>query len=128
MHYEDSFVSCVCRSIVKVIFISTSKHKEPIWLLFQKGDEDPNSTKATEGEEATVNPMKVGERPVGDVRTAAAAALGAAAVKARHLASNEERKIKGLVAQLVETQMKKVEVKLRHVQVIFIKEERKKDF
>ena len=61
--------------------------------------------------------MKVGERPVGDVRTAAAAALGAAAVKARHLASNEERKIKGLVAQLVETQMKKVEVKLRHVQV-----------
>ncbi|XP_076339637.1 SWI/SNF complex subunit SMARCC2-like isoform X1 [Tachypleus tridentatus] len=46
--------------------------------------------------------------------TAAAAALGAAAVKAKHLASVEERKIKSLVALLVETQMKKLEIKLRH--------------
>ncbi|KAL1435622.1 hypothetical protein MTO96_001494 [Rhipicephalus appendiculatus] len=46
--------------------------------------------------------------------TAAAAALGAAAVKAKHLAAVEERKIKSLVALLVETQMKKLEIKLRH--------------
>ena len=46
--------------------------------------------------------------------TAAAAALGAAAVKAKHLAAVEERKIKSLVAFLVETQMKKLEIKLRH--------------
>ncbi|RWS24321.1 SWI/SNF complex subunit SMARCC2-like protein [Leptotrombidium deliense] len=46
--------------------------------------------------------------------TAAAAALGAAAVKAKHLAGVEERKIKSLVALLVETQMKKLEIKLRH--------------
>ena len=50
----------------------------------------------------------------GNVQTAAAAALGAAAVKARHLASVEERKIKSLVALLVETQMKKLEIKLKH--------------
>ncbi|VDN58910.1 unnamed protein product [Dracunculus medinensis] len=48
------------------------------------------------------------------IQTAAAAALGAAAVKAKHLASIEERRIKSLVAQLVETQMKKLEMKLRH--------------
>ncbi|CAD6190004.1 unnamed protein product [Caenorhabditis auriculariae] len=48
------------------------------------------------------------------VQAAAATALGAAAVKAKHLALIEERRIKSLVAQLVETQMKKLEMKLRH--------------
>ena len=46
--------------------------------------------------------------------TAAASAIGAAAVKAKHLAAVEERRIKSLVAFLVETQMKKLEIKLRH--------------
>ena len=32
----------------------------------------------------------------------------------QHLASVEERKIKSLVAMLVETQMKKLEIKLKH--------------
>ena len=41
-------------------------------------------------------------------------ALSGAAVKAKHLAAVEERKIKSLVALLVETQMKKLEIKLRH--------------
>lgn len=45
---------------------------------------------------------------------AAAAALSSAATKAKHLAAVEERKIKSLVALLVETQMKKLEIKLRH--------------
>ena len=35
-------------------------------------------------------------------------------MKSHHLASVEERKIKSLVALLVETQMKKLEIKLRH--------------
>ncbi|XP_030003412.1 SWI/SNF complex subunit SMARCC1b isoform X3 [Sphaeramia orbicularis] len=48
------------------------------------------------------------------VSTAAAAALASAATKAKHLAAVEERKIKSLVALLVETQMKKLEIKLRH--------------
>ncbi len=50
----------------------------------------------------------------GQLQSAAAAALAAAAVKAKHLAAVEERKIKSLVALLVETQMKKLEIKLRH--------------
>lgn len=59
---------------------------------------------------------KASERPPsdGNVETAAAAALAAGAVKAKHLASVEERKIKSLVALLVETQMKKLEIKLKH--------------
>ena len=48
------------------------------------------------------------------MQPAAAAALSAAPVKAKHLAAVEERKIKSLVALLVETQMKKLEIKLRH--------------
>merc|ERR1711963_1177802 len=50
----------------------------------------------------------------GQLQSAAAAALASAAVKAKHLAAVEERKIKSLVALLVETQMKKLEIKLRH--------------
>ena len=52
--------------------------------------------------------------PVLVFQSAAAAALASAAVKAKHLAAVEERKIKSLVALLVETQMKKLEIKLRH--------------
>ncbi|KAG5454919.1 SWI SNF, matrix associated, actin dependent regulator of chromatin, sub c, member 2 [Clonorchis sinensis] len=48
--------------------------------------------------------------------TAAACALAAAATKARHLASVEEKRIKGLVAQLVETQLKKLDIKLKQMQ------------
>ncbi|KAK4336860.1 hypothetical protein RND71_044016 [Anisodus tanguticus] len=50
----------------------------------------------------------------GQLTAAASAALASAAVKAKHLAAIEERKIKSLVALLVETQMKKLEIKLRH--------------
>lgn len=53
--------------------------------------------------------------PKGTLKTAAASALGAAAVKAKYMAYIEERRIKSLVAQLVETQMKKLEIKLRLV-------------
>lgn len=50
----------------------------------------------------------------GQLQSAASTALSSAAVKAKHLAAVEERKIKSLVALLVETQMKKLEIKLRH--------------
>lgn len=48
------------------------------------------------------------------VQVAAASALSSAAVKAKHLANLEERRMKSLVASLVETQMKKLELKLKH--------------
>ena len=62
------------------------------------------------------SPSTLVDRPPdeGNVKTAAAAALAAAAVKSQHLANVEERKIKSLVALLVETQMKKLDIKLRH--------------
>ncbi|GCC20088.1 hypothetical protein chiPu_0018730, partial [Chiloscyllium punctatum] len=70
-----------------------------------KKDGEPETDKKTKLE------RDIGE---GNLSTAAAAALAAAAVKAKHLAAVEERKIKSLVALLVETQMKKLEIKLRH--------------
>ncbi|MBN3278459.1 SMRC2 protein, partial [Polyodon spathula] len=65
----------------------------------------------SEGEKTNKMERDVGE---GNLATAAASALASAAVKAKHLAAVEERKIKSLVALLVETQMKKLEIKLRH--------------
>uniref|UniRef100_A0A8C1V5L3 SWI/SNF related, matrix associated, actin dependent regulator of chromatin, subfamily c, member 1a n=1 Tax=Cyprinus carpio TaxID=7962 RepID=A0A8C1V5L3_CYPCA len=69
-----------------------------------------------EGEEEKEEGKKKLELDIGEgnIATAAAAALASAATKAKHLAAVEERKIKSLVALLVETQMKKLELKLRH--------------
>lgn len=61
------------------------------------------------------------------MQMAAAAALAAAAVKAKHLAAVEERKIKSLVALLVETQMKKLEIKLRHFEELETTMERERE-
>ncbi|XP_066470356.1 SWI/SNF complex subunit SMARCC2 isoform X1 [Tiliqua scincoides] len=83
------------------------KEKEP-----KDGQEEgPKDLADPEGERKTKVERDIGE---GNLSTAAAAALAAAAVKAKHLAAVEERKIKSLVALLVETQMKKLEIKLRH--------------
>ncbi|XP_035537241.1 SWI/SNF complex subunit SMARCC1b [Morone saxatilis] len=77
-----------------------------------RGDDD-ESVGRREGD---VDDGRVMEQDLveGSVATAAAAALASAATKAKHLAAVEERKIKSLVALLVETQMKKLEIKLRH--------------
>ncbi|CAO2581915.1 SWI/SNF complex subunit SMARCC2 [Lemmus lemmus] len=83
------------------------KDKEP-----KEGQEEVlKEVVESEGERRTKVERDIGE---GNLSTAAAAALAAAAVKAKHLAAVEERKIKSLVALLVETQMKKLEIKLRH--------------
>ncbi|XP_076012995.1 SWI/SNF complex subunit SMARCC2 isoform X2 [Genypterus blacodes] len=75
------------------------------------GAEEGQREGESEGERKAKVERDVGE---GNLGTAAASALAAAAVKAKHLAAVEERKIKSLVALLVETQMKKLEIKLRH--------------
>ncbi|XP_014899391.1 SWI/SNF complex subunit SMARCC2 isoform X2 [Poecilia latipinna] len=77
----------------------------------KEGTEEGQREGETEGERKAKVERDVGE---GNLATAAASALAAAAVKAKHLAAVEERKIKSLVALLVETQMKKLEIKLRH--------------
>ncbi|KAL7830767.1 hypothetical protein SRHO_G00318940 [Serrasalmus rhombeus] len=68
----------------------------------------------TQGEDGDRGRNKELELVEANIATAAAAALASAATKAKHLAAVEERKIKSLVALLVETQMKKLEIKLRH--------------
>ncbi|XP_071776234.1 SWI/SNF complex subunit SMARCC1b [Centroberyx gerrardi] len=76
------------------------------------GDEEESAgQREGEGDEGRGMELELVE---GSVATAAAAALASAATKAKHLAAVEERKIKSLVALLVETQMKKLEIKLRH--------------
>jgi SWI/SNF related-matrix-associated actin-dependent regulator of chromatin subfamily C len=104
----------------------------------QSGDtqlitDDTSSTipKTTESDQ---DPKKLSANDINerDIKAAAASALGAAAVKAKveliitkfspmnfsfflqYLASIEERKIKSAVAQVVEMQIKKLEIKLRH--------------
>ncbi|KAK0150394.1 SWI/SNF complex subunit SMARCC2 [Merluccius polli] len=77
----------------------------------KEGAEEGARETESEGERKAKVERDVGE---GNLATAAASALAAAAVKAKHLAAVEERKIKSLVALLVETQMKKLEIKLRH--------------
>merc|ERR1711976_100860 len=77
----------------------------------EAGDEDNDKEKLKK------NSGEVGKDRLiqdGQLQSAAASALASAAVKAKHLAAVEERKIKSLVALLVETQMKKLEIKLRH--------------
>merc|ERR1712142_990096 len=77
-----------------------------------KKDEDKKDDKPAEPKK----PETAQDRLIkdGQLQGAASAALASAAVKAKHLAAVEERKIKSLVALLVETQMKKLEIKLRH--------------
>uniref|UniRef100_A0A7N5ZZY4 SWI/SNF related, matrix associated, actin dependent regulator of chromatin, subfamily c, member 2 n=1 Tax=Anabas testudineus TaxID=64144 RepID=A0A7N5ZZY4_ANATE len=77
----------------------------------KEGTEEGQRDGESDGERKAKVERDVGE---GNLATAAASALAAAAVKAKHLAAVEERKIKSLVALLVETQMKKLEIKLRH--------------
>jgi len=77
-----------------------------------KKDDDKKDEKPAEAKK----PETAQDRLIkdGQLQGAASAALASAAVKAKHLAAVEERKIKSLVALLVETQMKKLEIKLRH--------------
>ncbi|XP_018334156.1 SWI/SNF complex subunit SMARCC2 isoform X2 [Agrilus planipennis] len=86
---------------------------------------DENNEK---GEKTETSDTKT-ERVIKDaeMQSAAAAALAAAAVKAKHLAAVEERKIKSLVALLVETQMKKLEIKLRHFEELETTMERERE-
>uniref|UniRef100_A0A452T6Z0 SWI/SNF related, matrix associated, actin dependent regulator of chromatin subfamily c member 1 n=1 Tax=Ursus maritimus TaxID=29073 RepID=A0A452T6Z0_URSMA len=88
---------------------------EPEKLEEKETEENKELTDSCKERESDLGKKKVEhEISEGNVATAAAAALASAATKAKHLAAVEERKIKSLVALLVETQMKKLEIKLRH--------------
>ena len=82
----------------------------------EEEEKEKEKEKEKEEDEATAAAASEKQKLIKDaqLQAAASAALSSAAVKARHLAAAEERKIKSLVALLVETQMKKLEIKLRH--------------
>lgn len=70
------------------------------------GNKEESISKKTEAKDKVIKESQIS--------AAASAALGSAAVKAKHLADVKEREIKALVALLVETQMRKLEIKLKH--------------
>lgn len=90
-----------------------------------KTEEEEEKDEKMECESSESKPEKVIRDS--EMQSAAAAALAAAAVKAKHLAAVEERKIKSLVALLVETQMKKLEIKLRHFEELETTMERERE-
>ncbi|KAK3919431.1 SWI/SNF complex subunit SMARCC2 [Frankliniella fusca] len=105
----------------------TDKEKdEPMDIDKKEGDEDEEKKEKDEEKikDAPAKPKIVKDA---QLQSAAAAALAAAAVKAKHLAAVEERKIKSLVALLVETQMKKLEIKLRHFEELESTMERERE-
>lgn len=91
----------------------------------EKNSEEKANESSGEEKEGGVESRKIFNE--GNLQSAAGAALAAAAVKAKHLAAVEERKIKSLVALLVETQMKKLEIKLRHFEELETTMERERE-
>lgn len=91
----------------------------------EKKTDEKASESSGEEKEGGVESRKIFNE--GNLQSAAAAALAGAAVKAKHLAAVEERKIKSLVALLVETQMKKLEIKLRHFEELETTMERERE-
>lgn len=89
-----------------------------------EGDKQKDKDSTVDASKENADPKVFNE---GNLQAAAAAALAAAAVKAKHLAAVEERKIKSLVALLVETQMKKLEIKLRHFEELETTMERERE-
>ncbi|XP_062321496.1 SWI/SNF complex subunit SMARCC1 isoform X2 [Osmerus eperlanus] len=92
----------------------TDKDKEEAMETSEEDKEKEEQEGTTEEEDDEKRKKLEPDGGEGNIATAAAAALASAATKAKHLAAVEERKIKSLVALLVETQMKKLEIKLRH--------------
>uniref|UniRef100_A0A8C1QZJ2 SWI/SNF related, matrix associated, actin dependent regulator of chromatin, subfamily c, member 1a n=1 Tax=Cyprinus carpio TaxID=7962 RepID=A0A8C1QZJ2_CYPCA len=109
---------CVCVCVCMYVRTHTLLLLHFCYLVPEKDKEEDMETteEGKEGEEEKEEGKKKLELDIGEgnIATAAAAALASAATKAKHLAAVEERKIKSLVALLVETQMKKLELKLRH--------------
>ncbi|CEF61063.1 SANT/Myb domain and SWIRM domain and Homeodomain-like and Winged helix-turn-helix DNA-binding domain and SANT domain-containing protein [Strongyloides ratti] len=79
------------------------------------GSETKDSEAMETGENDSVNELAKEAKKLSDetISTAAAAALGAAAAKSKQLAVVEERKMKSLVGQIVELQIKKLDCKMK---------------
>lgn len=88
--------------------------------------EDGNNC-VDEGKQCPHSAARVAKSSSGKVKNAAATALGAAAVKAKFLADREEWEILHLAAGVVDSQIKKVEAKLRLFRELDMMLERERD-
>lgn len=75
---------------------------------------------ATNGADAAAEPAKPKEIPPGPLagKVAAATALAAAAVKAKELAAFERSRVSALMADVLAAQLRKLEAKVRHFEVL----------
>ena len=73
-----------------------------------KTDEESNNKEEKKDETSKLDPEVEKLLKEGQISAAASTALASASIKAKHLAGIEEKKIKQLVALLVETQMRKL--------------------
>lgn len=112
----------VTTNVVTTVAVIKEEVKEKDSSSTKDSEEGTTSTTTPPNEPSTQKIVKDAQ-----MQMAAAAALAAAAVKAKHLAAVEERKIKSLVALLVETQMKKLEIKLRHFEELETTMERERE-
>ncbi|KAI8579008.1 hypothetical protein K450DRAFT_175608 [Umbelopsis ramanniana AG] len=76
---------------------------------------DDDKMDEDEGEQEVPGDSKTKNLPKNEVEKVAAVALGSAAAKAKVLADNEGREIQRLVNTVVETQLKKLELKMAHL-------------
>lgn len=82
----------------------------------QQKDSSATIKESTNKDETSKKESKEKDKAIKEhqVAKAAAAVLGSVAVKAKHLAAVEERKIKSLVALINETQLKKLTIKMKY--------------
>ncbi|KAG0205502.1 hypothetical protein BGX28_002938 [Mortierella sp. GBA30] len=82
--------------------------------IAKTSEEDTEMKQEEAGPAAVDKPdTDIAGTPRSTLEKAAAAALGSAAAKAKTLADNEEREVQRLVSQVVEAQLKKMELKLQ---------------
>lgn len=77
-------------------------------------DSDQQGAGKEQDQQQQQQSLAANENKKPDLSVAAASALGATAVKAKYLASIEESKIRSMAVSLMETQQRKLELKMKH--------------
>ena len=108
-----------------------SEASKPESKVAQKSEESTegklSEEKMDEDSEVTVKKEYDPEEAKKSLTVAASTALAASAVKARHLQGLEERRIKSLVAIVIETQMKKLDMKMKYFEELESMIEKERD-
>ncbi|CAM0135050.1 SWI/SNF and RSC complex subunit Ssr2 [Umbelopsis sp. WA50703] len=98
-------------SAIKRIEAKTAKASDDT-MEVDAGDDDANKMEEDEREQEVPSD---GNLPKNEIEKVASVALGSAAAKAKVLADNEGREIQRLVNMVVETQLKKLDIKMAYL-------------